>query len=82
MRKTSLYLDEEQQHLLKHLAEREHRPQAEIVRDAISLYAHSRQDRRFAVAGIGRDGTEAIPWDGRAIAELSDDELLRGLGEA
>ncbi len=81
MRKTSLYLDEQHLHLLKRISEREQRPQAEILRDALSLYAQEKLDRRFALERVGRDGTERIPWDGRSIADIPDDELMAGFAQ-
>jgi len=81
VKKTSLYLDEEQQALLRNMAGREQRPQTEILRDAIALYAKEHKDRRFALARVGRDGTARLPHDGRSIAVLNDEELLSGFGE-
>ena len=52
MRKTSLYLDDEQADRLARLARAEGRPQAEIVREAIACYRpRPKRDRNFAVAG-------------------------------
>lgn len=80
MKKTSLYLDEEHQHLLKLMAERERRSQADVIRDAISLYAHQKPDRHFAVSRVGLDGTQRVPWDGRSIADIPEEELMAGFG--
>ena len=66
MRKTSIYLDDEQAARLARLARTEGRPQAEIVRDAISCYRpRPRQDRNFALAG----NFERIDTDSRPISE-------------
>jgi predicted DNA-binding protein len=78
MRKTSIYLDEEQAERLARLARAEGRPQAEIVREAISCYrTASKLDRNFALAG----NFERIDGDRRPISEIPEDELMRGFGE-
>jgi predicted DNA-binding protein len=78
MRKTSVYLDNEQADRLAHLARVEGRPQAEIVREAISCYSpRPKRDRSFALAG----NFERIDPDSRPISEIPEDELLRGFGE-
>jgi predicted DNA-binding protein len=81
LKKTSLYLDDEHLHLLRRISQREQRPQAEILRDAISLYAREKLDHQFALQRVGRDGTERLPWDGRSIGEIPDDELMAGFGQ-
>ena len=80
MKKTSLYLDDEHLHLLKAIAAREHRPQAEIVRDAIALYSREKPDRQFALGRVGPDGTERVTGDRRSIADIPDEELMAGFG--
>lgn len=78
MRKTSVYLDDEQADRLARLSEAEGRSQAEIVRDAISCYRpRPGQDRDFALAG----NFERIDADPRPISGIPDDELMRGFGE-
>lgn len=78
MRKTSIYLDDEQADRLARLARAEGRPQAEIVRDAISCYRPApKRDRNFALAG----NFERIDPDSRPISEIPEDELMRGFGE-
>lgn len=78
MRKTSIYLDNEQADRLARLARAEGRPQAEIVRDAISCYRPaSKRDRNFALAG----NFERIDHDPHPISEIPEDELMRGFGE-
>jgi predicted DNA-binding protein len=60
------------------LARAEGRPQAEIVRDAISSYRpRPERDRNFALAG----NFERIDPDSRPISEIPEDELMRGFGE-
>lgn len=79
MRKTSVYLDDEQADRLARLARAEGRPQAEIVREAIACYRPSpTRDRNFALGG----NFERIDGDSRPISEIPGDELMRGFGEA
>lgn len=78
MRKTSIYLDDEQAERLARLARAEGRPQAEIVREAISCYRPTRKrDRNFALGG----NFERIDRDRRPISEIPEDELMHGFGE-
>lgn len=78
MRKTSIYLDDEQAERLARLARTEGRPQAEIVREAISRYRPApKRDRNFTLAG----NFERIDADARPISEVPEDELMRGFGE-
>lgn len=78
MRKTSVYLDDEQADRLARLARAEGRPQAEIVRDAIACYRPApKRDRSFALAG----NFERIDSDSRPISKIPEDELMRGFGE-
>lgn len=78
MRKTSIYLDDEQAERLARLARAEGRPKAEIVREAISCYRPaSKRDRNFALAG----NFERIDHDPRPISKIPEDELMRGFGE-
>jgi predicted transcriptional regulator len=75
MRKTSVYLDEDQAERLARLARQEGRSQAEILREAVALYQPKpSQDRNFALAGSGRG-------DGTSIADVPEEELLEGFGE-
>ena len=75
MRKTSVYLDDEQAERLARLARQEGRPQAEILREAVAMYQPKpSEDRNFALAGSGRG-------DGSSIADVPEEELLEGLGE-
>ena len=78
MRKTSIYLDDEQADRLVRLARTEGRSQAEIVREAISSYRSTpKRDRNFAFAG----NFERIDTDSRSISEIPEDKLMRGFGE-
>jgi hypothetical protein len=74
MKKTSLYLDEANVQRLKRLAAREGTSQAEIIRSALAAYEQRTPDRNFALAGS---------WEGNgtSVADIPEDELLRGFGE-
>jgi predicted transcriptional regulator len=75
VRKTSLYLSEDDVRRLRRLAAAEGRSQAEIVRSAIAAYEQARPvDRDFALAGV---------WagDGSSVAAVAEEELLEGFGE-
>lgn len=75
VRKTSVYLEEEQAERLERLAREEGRPQAEILREAVANYQpRTLQDRNFMLAGSGRG-------DGSSVADMPDEELLEGFGE-
>jgi predicted DNA-binding protein len=77
VRKTSVYLNDEQADRLARLASQEGRSQAEILREAIAAYqpAPSR-DRAFALAA----GFRRIDPDPRPISEIPESELLDGFG--
>ncbi len=75
MPKTSVYLTAAQAERLARLSKQQGRPQAEIIRDAIATYTPPRQsERHFSLDGV-------VVGDGTTIAEINDDELLRGFGE-
>jgi predicted transcriptional regulator len=75
MRKTSVYLDEDQARRLAALARQEGRPQAEILREAVASYQPKpSRDRHFMLAGCGQG-------DGSSIADVPEEELLKGFGE-
>ena len=77
MRKTSVYLDDQQAERLAALAHEAGRPQAEILRDAIAAYRlPSSQDRGFALAA----GFRRIDSDPRPISEIPEHDLLQGFG--
>jgi predicted DNA-binding protein len=78
MRKTSVYLDDEQTERLARLAREEGRSQAEILREAVAAYRpKSSADRDFALAF----GFQRIDGDPRPISQIPKDELLKGFGE-
>jgi hypothetical protein len=74
VRKTSLYLDEEDVERLKRLAARKGSSQAEVVRLALAAYEQQVLDRNFALAGS---------WEGSgaSVADALEEELLQGFGE-
>lgn len=75
VRKTSVYLDDDQAQRLARLAREEGRSQAEVLREAVATYQPKpSQDRNFALAGSGRG-------DGSSIADIPEEELLKGFGE-
>ena len=75
MKKTSVYLDDDQIERLRWLAERAGRSQADVLREAIMAYAARPEPARvFALDGIGEG-------PGGSIAEIPDVELLKGFGE-
>lgn len=74
VRKSSVYLTEQQARRLAHLARAEGRPQAEVLRDAIGSYRpRSNHDRDFALDGC-------VTGRGDSVADVDEDELLRGFG--
>ncbi len=75
MKKTSVYLTESEAETLRNLAEREGRSQAAVLREALSIYdERSVPDRDFEMEGI-------FDGDGTSIADVPDDELMKGFGE-
>jgi predicted DNA-binding protein len=77
MRKTSVYLDDQQAEHLAAMAREAGRPQAEILREAIAAYRlPSSHDRSFALAV----GFRRVDDDARPISEIPEHELLDGFG--
>jgi predicted transcriptional regulator len=75
VRKTSVYLSEAQADRLSRLSKQEGRPQAEIIREAITAYGVLRPgDRQFSLDGVALG-------DGTSIADVAEEELLQGFGE-
>ncbi len=75
MKKTSVYLTESEAEMLRNLAEREGKSQANILREALAVYdEQSLPDRDFEMDGI-------FEGDGTSIADVSDAELMKGFGE-
>jgi predicted DNA-binding protein len=78
MRKTSVYLDEEQSERLARLALEEGKSQAEILREAVATYRPAGfGDRNFELAGAG---FQRIDGDRRPISQIPEEELLEGFG--
>jgi predicted DNA-binding protein len=77
VRKTSVYLNDEQAQRLARLARQEGRSQAEILRDAVASYQPApSHDRRFALAA----GFPRIDGDPRPISQIPEQDLLDGFG--
>ncbi|HEX4435733.1 MAG TPA: CopG family transcriptional regulator [Solirubrobacteraceae bacterium] len=77
MRKTSVYLDDQQAERLVRLARQEGRSQADILRDAVATYEPpASRDRHFEIA----QGFPRTDGDSRAISQIPDEELLEGFG--
>lgn len=75
MRKTSVYLAEQQAERLARLAREEGRSQAEVLREAIDSYQpRGIDDRNFALDGC-------VAGSGDSIADFEEEQLLRGFGE-
>jgi hypothetical protein len=75
MKKTSVYLTEQEAELLRRLAEREGKSQATVLREALAAYdAQTPMNRDFAMDGV-------FDGDGTSIADVPDEELLKGFGE-
>jgi predicted DNA-binding protein len=75
MRKTSVYLSDEEVARLADLADREGISQADVIRRAIRTYVpEQRGNRNFALSRVGEG-------PGGSIADVPDDELLAGFGE-
>ncbi len=80
MKKTSIYLDDIHLERLCRLAEIEGKSQAEVIRDAIIRYTtKGRPDRNFALAKFALENPDRR--DGRSIADIPEEELMRGFGE-
>ena len=72
VRKSSIYLSEEQAERLARLAREEGRSQAEILREALGSYrARPSKDRAFALEGC-------VEGTGGSVADLDEQDLLRG----
>lgn len=74
MKKTSVYLSDEEVARLAALAEREGMSQAEVIRRAVRQYQPAgRGDRIFALSRSGEG-------PGDSVADLTEKELLEGFG--
>jgi predicted DNA-binding protein len=78
MRKTSLYLSDNDSERLRRVAEREGRSQSEVVRLALAEYEAVRaRTEGFALFAVPATALA----DARSIAEIPDEELMEGFGE-
>jgi hypothetical protein len=74
MRKTSVYLSEQDRARLARLAKVRGKSHAEIVREGLyALEREQRPDRNFAMAGV-------VEGDGTNISEIPEEDLLQGFG--
>lgn len=77
VRKTSVYLNDEQARRLARLAREEGRSQAEVLREAVATYRPKpSSDRNFALAA----GFSRIDNDPRPISQIPEEDLLEGFG--
>jgi hypothetical protein len=75
MKKVSFYLDHVHVARLRRLADDEGRAQVDIVRDAILMYkSTAHPPRTFALSGVACG-------PGGSIADIPDEELMKGFGE-
>jgi predicted DNA-binding protein len=73
MKKTSVYLREDEVARLAELARREGVPQAEVIRRAIASYAPATSDREFALVAIAEG-------DGTSVLDVPEETLFEGFG--
>lgn len=75
MKKTSVYLSDEEVEILRRLADREGKSQATVLREALAAYdERAVPDRNFEMVGI-------FEGNGTSIADVPDEELMEGFGE-
>ncbi len=78
MKKTSVYLGDDEVAALRRVAKREGKPEALVLREAIIAYdaiLPAQGHRQFAVEASGESS------DGRSAADIPEEEYLRGFGE-
>ena len=83
MRKTSVYLTDDEAEGLRQLAAREGRPQAELIREGVRKVIGEAGDRprRFRSLGIGRGHGGAPAGEGRAGRWTSDELYDKAMGK-
>lgn len=85
MKKTSVYLSDEDRERLARLAEREGKSQALVLREAIAMYCASKPDREFELFGnfTLREGIPPPPDsdDPQDYQDWVDGVLMKGFGE-
>lgn len=75
MKKTSVYLSDEEVDILRRLAAREGKSQATVLREALAAYdERALPDREFALDGC-------VTGDGTSAADIPEEEYLKGFGE-
>lgn len=77
MRKTSVYLTQDESEGLRRLAVREGRPQAELIREGVRkvLAEAGSRPRTFHSRGVGRsDGTKPRRWTSDELYRKAFDE--------
>jgi len=74
MRKTSVYLSEEDRARLARLAKARGKSNAEIVREGLQALERETPDRNFAMAGI-------VSVPGVSARDIPEEELLKGFGD-
>src|SRR5688572_29378860 len=83
MKKTSVYLSDEDRDRLARLAEREGKSQARVMREALALYDAKRPDLDFEIFKIEVEpGYPGIPHfeTGEELQEWLDTEGMKGFG--
>lgn len=84
MKKTSVYLSNEDRARLARLAEREGKSQALVLREALAMYDASRPDRNFEMFDAFKDMDLSPLPDFKTEQEFQDwldTEGLKGFGE-
>jgi hypothetical protein len=84
MKKTSVYLSEEDRDRLNRLAEREGKSQALVLREALAFYDVSSPDHDFEIFKMERDpAAPGIPHfdDPQDFQDWVDTEGLKGMGD-
>ena len=85
MKKTSVYLSDEDRERLARLAEREGKSQALILREALALYDAQQPDRDFALWGQFKlaPGVPPSPESGdpQDLQDWIDNEAMKGFGD-
>jgi predicted transcriptional regulator len=75
MKRYTISLDDEQAERLQRMAQTEMKTEDQVINDLIRRYAvESGHERTFAMEAAGRG-------PGGSVADIPDDELMRGFGE-
>jgi predicted transcriptional regulator len=84
VKKTSIYLSDDDRERLARLAEREGKSKALVLREALAMYDASQPDRNFQIFNIEVDPeAPGIPHfeTAQAFQDWLDAEGLKGMGE-